>query len=91
VHDATTRMLRALEPDTVRRIALTHSHHRSEPVWWAPTRFLSGELKQWGSSTKTCRTTPRAVQPGRYLAVGAPSSPDAWSLPARVFWRCAAS
>jgi len=28
-----------------------------------------------GSSTKTCRTTPRAVQPGRYLAIGAPPSP----------------
>ena len=33
----------------------------------------------------------RAAQPGRYLAVGAPSSPDAWSPPARAFSRSAAS
>jgi hypothetical protein len=44
-----------------------------------------------GSSTRTCRTTPRAVQSGRYLAVGAPSSPDAWLLSARAFSRRAAS
>ena len=44
-----------------------------------------------GSSTKTCRITPRAVQPGPYLAVGAPSSPDAWSLPARALSRSVAS
>ena len=31
------------------------------------------------------------VRPGRYLAVGAPSSPDAWSPPARAFSRCVAS
>lgn len=44
-----------------------------------------GRRQEWGSSTTTCRIIPRAVQPGRYLAVGAPSSPDAWSLPARAF------
>jgi hypothetical protein len=44
-----------------------------------------------GSSAKTCRTTLRAVQPGRYLAVGAPSPPDAWPLPAPAFSRSAAS
>ena len=38
-----------------------------------------------------CRNALEAVQPGRYLAVGAPSSPDAWSLPARAFSRSAAS
>jgi hypothetical protein len=32
-----------------------------------------------------------AVQPGRYLALGAWSSPDAWSLPAWAWSRCAAS
>jgi hypothetical protein len=41
--------------------------------------------------TNLCCNTLGAVQPGRYLAGGAPSSPDAWSLPARAFSRSAAS
>ena len=59
----------------------------------APYAVLQRRTESSGgwSSTKRCRTTPRAVQPGRYLAVGAPSSPDAWSPPARAFSRSAAS
>ena len=36
-------------------------------------------------------STLEAVHPGRYIAGGAPSSPDAWSLPARAFSRSVAS
>jgi transposase len=42
------------------------------------------------ATTNRCRTTPVAGWPGRYLAVGAWSSPDAWSLPAWACSRCAA-
>jgi hypothetical protein len=41
--------------------------------------------------TELCRNTLEAVHPGRYLAGGAPSSPDAWSPPARAFSRSVAS
>ena len=41
--------------------------------------------------TELCRNTLEAVQPGRYLALGAPSSPDAWSPPARACSRSVAS
>jgi hypothetical protein len=56
-----------------------------------PFEAIIGAGQDAAATTKTCRTTPEAVQPGRYLAVGASSSPDAWSLPARAVSRRAAS
>jgi hypothetical protein len=57
----------------------------------APTPILAGRSSEvMIGAGKMCRDDRavsqhlEAVYPGRYLALGAPSFPDAWSLPARA-------
>jgi hypothetical protein len=48
----------------------------------APFEAIIAAGQAAAATTKTCHNTPQAGQPGRYLALGALSSPDAWPLPA---------
>jgi hypothetical protein len=78
-HDLLCRVVARAEPSRADRTVDLESDAES-----APTTV-------YAMPTKPCRTIPRAVQPGRALAVGAWSSPDAWSVPARACSRSVAS
>lgn len=75
--------------DSSRRLTSTRAPRSGMATEKAPTQILAGRSSEvMIGAGRMCRDDRAvsqhlgAVHPGRYLAVGASSSPDAWSLPA---------